>query len=497
MQPILITMIAVLIAPLSAVGAQLYAGVGKADITDRSMPVNDSLYAKALVIRDGTNTLAIITVDAVAIGELGKIKDNFLVNMRAQLQNEFSISPSNVLINASHCHGIVCNDYEKRAIQAVRDACRNMVSVRVGAGRGRENRISENRRLLLKDGSEADVRHAYSLVPDEQVGKIGPNDPDIGLLRLDRQNGQPLAIVYNFAVHPIQTVPSRGNTADITGFASRVIEDVLGDDVVALFLQGCCGDINPVQYKDVHNPRDAETLGNLLGLSAVRALRKVQTRDDADMRVINEVLALPRATDIKQRIAAIQAEQTRLLQSLRGTSLNLKTFIPLFVQYNLATNFPSYSSHRYLLDTSLGRDDLAKLDAENRANMESYIQNIYTMEQLTRLDANLNLLKMHKAKNDALAKPTIDVEVMGVRIGNFVLVTFPGELTVEIGLNIKKRAPAPFTFVSGYCNGYIYYAPTAQQRNNKGFAQEDCDCLLAPEWENLFEEKVQAILRKL
>ncbi|MCX7826872.1 MAG: hypothetical protein N2689_15135, partial [Verrucomicrobiae bacterium] len=351
--------------------------------------------------------------------------------------------------------------------------------------------------LVSIRGSETDVRHAYSLAPDEEVVGIGPIDPEIGLLRFDRMDGRPLAALYNFAVHPIQTVPSRRNTADITGFASRAIEDGLGDGAVALFLQGCCGDINPVQYKDVHNPRDAETLGNLLGLSALRALRQIQTREDGGLRVIHETLALPRATDIERRIAAIQAEQTRLLQSLRGTSLNLKTFIPLFVQYNLATNYPSYASHRYLLEKSLGRDDLAKLDAENRANLEGYIRNVHIMEQLTRLQVNLNLLKMHKAQNDAAGKPTLDVEVVGLRIGDFVLVTFPGELTVEVGLGIKKRAPAPFTFVAGYTNGYIYYAPTAERRKNKGFAQEDCDCLLAPEWQKVFEDKVAAILKKL
>lgn len=494
---IILPLIVLLLAPLAAEAAQLQAGVAKVDITDRTVPVNDPLYAKALVLRDGDTTMAIITVDAVAIGQLGRIKNDFLPNVRAQLQKELNIAPSHVLINASHCHGIVCNDYEKRAVQAVRDACRNMVPVKVGAGRGHENRIMENRRLWLKDGSETDVRHAYSLAPDEQIVRIGPTDSDIGLLRLDRLNGQPLAIVYNFAVHPIQTVPSRGNTADITGFASQAIEDALGGGAIAIFLQGCCGDINPAQYKDVHNPRDAEPLGNLLGLSALRALRNIQTREDGRLRVINEVLALPRATDMEHRMAAIQAEQTRLLQSLRGTSINLKTFIPLFVQYNLATNFPSYASHRYLLDKSLGREDLAKLDAENRANIASYIRNTLTMEQLTRLQANLNLLKMHHAQNVAAGKPTIDVEVVGARVGDFVLVTFPGELTVEIGLNIKKRAPAPLTFVAGYTNGYIYYAPTAQGRNNKGFAQEDCDCLLAPEWEKLFEEKAQEILKKL
>ncbi len=39
------------------------------------------------------------------------------------------------------------------------------------------------------------------------------------------------------------------------------------------------------------------------------------------------------------------------------------------------------------------------------------------------------------------------------------------------------------TFVAGYTNGYIYYTPTADQRNNSGYAQEDCDTLVAPEWQ--------------
>jgi hypothetical protein len=113
------------------------------------------------------------------------------------------------------------------------------------------------------------------------------------------------------------------------------------------------------------------------------------------------------------------------------------------------------------------------------------------------LQANLNLLKMHHAQNVAAGKPTLDVEVVGLRIGEFVLVTFPGELTVEVGLNIKRRAPAPLTFVAGYTNGYIYYAPTAKGRNNPGYAQEDCDCLLAPAWQQLYEDRVQAVLKSL
>lgn len=489
---------AFVLAPLAAEAAQLQAGVAKVDITDRgAAPVNDPLYAKALVLKGDSTTAVIITVDAVAIGEIGRIKNDFLPNVRSRLEKELGIQPSHVIVNASHCHGIVCADVEQRTVQAVKAAWGGVVPVKIGAGRGHENRIMENRRLKLRDGSESDVRHAYSLPRDEEVAGIGPIDPEIGLLRLDRMNGRPLAVVTNFACHPIQGVPSRGNTADISGFASKAIEESLGDGAIALFLQGCGGDINPVLYKDVHNPRDAEPLGNMLGLSALRALNHITPKESAELKVINEVIALPRGTDLERRISTIQAEQTRLLQSLKGTSLNFQTFLPLFVQTKVAGDFPSAASHRYLLEKSLGRDDLVKLDEENRANIERYLQNIDTMERLTRLQVNIDLLKKHQADNLAAGKPTIEVELVGMRIGDFVLVTFPGELTVEIGLNIKKRAPAPFTFVAGCTNGYIYYAPTAEGRNNTGYAQEDCDCLLAPQWQKLYEEKVDAILRRL
>ncbi len=71
-------------------------------------------------------------------------------------------------------------------------------------------------------------------------------------------------------------MPSGGNTADIIGFASQVIEDNLSEGTIALFLQGCGGDINPVLYKDVDHPRNAEPLGNMLGLSTLQGVRKDQ-----------------------------------------------------------------------------------------------------------------------------------------------------------------------------------------------------------------------------
>ena len=481
----------------AAHAGSLRAGAAKVDITNTEVRlVNDPLYAKALVITDGVTTAAIVTVDAVAIEEIGSIRSDYLPNVRAQLEKDLKIKPANVMINASHCHGDVCSDVAQRTVQAVKKAMRNVVPVNVGVGVGHEDRIMENRRLKMKDGREVDVRHAYSLPPDEDVAEVGPVDPEIGILRLDRKDGKTLAVIYNFACHPIQGVPNGGNTADMTGFASKVIEDNSSDGAIALFVQGCAGDINPAVYKDVDNPRDAEPLGNLLGLSVLQGLRKIRCEDDAELKVINETIALPRA-DFASRIESLEAEQRRLLQSLRGTSISLKTFIPLAVKYNVSREFPSYYSHRYLHEKKMGRDGLVRLDAENRRNMDQYIKNIHSMERLTRTQTNLTLLRKNQAKNVASGKRTIDVEVLGIRIGDFVLVTFPGELTVRIGLGIKKRSPHERTFVAGYTNGYIYYAGTTEQLRNVGAAQEDCDCLLAPEWQKPYEDKVAEILKEL
>lgn len=482
---------------METISRNFLAGVARVVITDpEAGPANDPLYVKALVLRSGDETAVIVTVDAVAIAEIGSIKNDFLANVRLQLNRELKLDPARILINASHCHGRVCADVEARTVRAVVEAWQNMVPVSVGAGTGCEDRIMENRRLVLKSGKEADVRHAYSLPPDEEVASVGPVDPEIGILRLDREDGETLAVVFNFACHPILEVPSRENTADISGFASKVIEDNLSEDTIALFLQGCGGDVNPVLYKDVNNPRDAEVLGNMLGLSTLQGLKKIRSSEGGELKIVRETIELPRA-DLAGRIESLQAEQIQLLGALKGTSLNLKTFIPLYVKYNLSRDFPSYYSHRYLHEEMMGRDGLKKLDAENGANMDRYIENIYAMEQLTRIQINLNLLKKHQARNVAAGERTIEVEMMGLRVGDFVLVTFPGELSVEIGLNIKKKSPHKFTFVAGVTNGYIYYTPTAEQLENRGGAQEDSDCMLAPEWQRIFEDEVGKLLAVL
>ncbi len=474
-------------ATLVTARAEMLAGVAKVDISDRTVPVNDPCHAKALVLKSGGTTAVLITVDAVAIGGIGRIGNGFLANVRAELR-DFA---DEVIINASHCHGVVRSDLQQIVVQAVKDAAKNLVPVTAAAGVGSESRISENRRMLLKDGTQIDMRRAYSMPRDEEVVSTGPIDPQIGLLRLDRADGTPLAVLYHFACHPIMNPPGKGSSADFPGYASKVIEEATG--AMAFFVQGCGGDINPVHYKEVSRPADAEPLGTMLGASVLAASRRIEPQNDATLKISREVIALPRAADYETRIAAIEAEQKTLVAALRPTNINFKTFLPLLMQHKLWPETPSHYAQGYLDDAA----PLRQLDADNKALVEAYLGNLAVMEKLTRLNANLALLKRHLAQTKAANSATLDAEVCGLRVGAFKLVTFPGELTVQVGLDIKKAAGDANAHVSGYTNGYIWYTATERQRLNSGYAQEDCDVLVAPEWRKLFEAKALEVLRRL
>ena len=222
MSPRVVILCILLLTSASLYAEALRAGVAKVDITDRTGPVHDPLFAKALVVKGDAAPVVLITIDAVAIGEIGRIGNDFLATIRGELQRELAIPPASVVINASHCHGVVRGDTAELVVQVVKDAWKVMVPVKIGAGVGHEDRISENRRLKLKDGSEVDMRRAYSMPRDEDVAAVGPIDPQIGLLRLDREDGTPLAVLYNFACHPIMNPPGKGNSADYPGYASKV-----------------------------------------------------------------------------------------------------------------------------------------------------------------------------------------------------------------------------------------------------------------------------------
>ena len=483
------------------INGSLYAGVAKSDITTDFVgaSIHDPLYAKALVMDDGDTKVVIIAMDVVAIGGISDVRDSFLPALRDRIQQELGIDAQNVLVNASHTHPagrLLCDDSEQinRTFDAVKRALQNMAPVKVGVGVGYEDRIMINRTLKLKNGKSWTIRHANPCPPDDEVTGIGTVDPEIGILRIDRLDGRPLAVVYNFACHPLMGVPGGAITANFPGFASKVIEDNLGDDVMALFLQGAGGDITEVLYKDVSHPRDAEPIGTLLGLSVLKGLKNIESVD-AKLSVISEKIELPRRTDIPERIASLQQEQSELLASLRFTSLNIKSFLPLYIKYALNPDYPADYSYRYMHAEKIRSRDMAAMDAENRTNLEKYMSNILAMEKLARIQDDIATLQHHQSLNEEAGFAPIAGEALGIKIGDCAIISSPAEILVEVGLNVKKASPHKYTFISAFSNGYVHYGPPSSDYSDGGY--EVTECLLAPEWQDVFENAAIRTLRRL
>jgi len=489
-------------------GDGLRAGVAKSDITThaKGAVIRDPLHAKALVLDDGRTRMALIAMDTTAIGGrrisrgiLADVGEDFLPTLRGRIEKKLNIPGCNVLVNASHTHPpgrLLCNDNEQieRTFDAVSRAVKNMVPVKVGAGKGHEDRITINRDLRLKNGRHWTIRHSNPCPPDEEVEGIGPIDPEIGIIRIDRLDGRPLAVVYNFACHPLFGDARGSITANFPGVASRVIEEDLDHGAMALFLQGAGGDICDVFFKDFSHPRDIEPLGVMLGLSTLKAWRDIRTHD-ATVSVISETIALPRRTDIPDRIAELRREQTALLESLRGTTLNFRSFLPLYLEQGLCPDHPLDYSHRYLQAEKVGNDELGAMDVLNRRLVDKYLRNIRAMEKLSRIQENIATLEKHQAINAESGTATIPAEVQGIRIGDCVLITSPAELLVEIGLNLKKASSHKHTLVVPFSNGYMHYGPPADAYSRGGY--EVTECLLAPEWQEIYENKAGEILRRL
>ena len=220
------------------------------------------------------------------------------------------------------------------------------------------------------------------------------------------------------------------------------------------------------------------------------------------MRVLSETIQLPRRTDTAERIQALLAEQEKILENFTGVgcgshgagvALDFKSFLPLYMKYTVDAEHPVEASYSYQQEAAAGQNGLRQLDVDNRKRLDTYRRCIENMDKLITVRTNLTYLKEHLEKKET---GPIAAEIQALKIGDFVLVTFPGELFAEVGLRIKKQSPFPKTFVAGYSNGWLGYAPAAADYV-PGAAYEDALTPFAPQWQEIFERKVLEMIGRL
>jgi len=54
----------------------------------------------------------------------------------------------------------------------------------------------------------------------------------------------------------------------------------------------------------------------------------------------------------------------------------------------------------------------------------------------------------------------METEVLALRVGECACVALPGEIFVELGLQLKGQSPFHPTLIASLANGYVGYVPT-------------------------------------
>ena len=117
------------------------------------------------------------------------------------------------------------------------------------------------------------------------------------------------------------------------------------------------------------------------------------------------------------------------------------------------------------------------------------------METLTRIEDDIATLQKHMEINEESGEDTVAAEITGIKIGGCVLISAPVEALVEVGLNVKQASPCKHTFMAAYSNGYLHYGAPASYYDKGGY--EVTECLLAPEWQGIYERKASEIIHRL
>jgi neutral ceramidase len=282
--------------------AELRAGVAKADLdppvgihmagygpTRTSTGMLDPLEARVLVLSDGPRTLALVTLDLCFTFD-EKSMDQIRADVRDKVDE--------VIFHASHTHSGPTYSEAPQAVQhavpriegAIRSAAESMVPAQIGNGWGLTY-IGFNRRYIETDGA---VEMFWRNEP--KISTTFPVDPTVGVIRVDRRDGTPLAILVNYACHPVVLGPDSFNySADYPGEMRRVIEQAMGHDAMAFFLQGAPGDINPF-YDKTPLIEDAVSVmkqtGQKLGLEAIRVANSIQTKAAKNARIQTKTVVL-------------------------------------------------------------------------------------------------------------------------------------------------------------------------------------------------------------
>jgi len=367
----------------------------------------EPLIAQALVISDGEHTAAIVTLDLVFAGR------DLTDDVRARVHSLTGIPPEAVSVHASHNHSApslargsgVAGLQDAAGFEGYTDVLPDLVTGAVYAA--------------WKRMKPARVGSAVSRAPELSVNRTRherPVDDSVAVIRVDGEDGSPLAAVISFTAHPITIGGiTREWDAEYPGaMRAAFMEDAPG--VEPMFVQGCAGDVAPFTdwwfgngEASRHSYESRDELGRQLADVALAAYERVETASDARVAAASEWL------ELRRRRHAYSADEIRAVMSSWETQPTPdwpETWPPEVHTMTSAQQFPA-----------------------------SYMWGALTMylDMVERADV------------------PIRAEIQGIALGDAAIVTNSFELFNEAGSRIKEGSPFATTIAASYTNDYLGY----------------------------------------
>ena len=214
------------------------------------------LYASALVIERGGETVVIVAADLIAM------TDEICLPAFEEASKVHGIPLANFVACASHTHtgpevrrgsAVPCAEAAIATCaagvrEAVFAALENRFDAVLCAGATQAPGLAHNRLSRCADGSEIFGRQTGG---SKVIGPAGPVDDSVQVLSVYDTAKNLRAMAVNFACHPDISGGGKATAIDACwpGEMREHVARVRGEEVVCLFLQGTAGDINHTDHR--------------------------------------------------------------------------------------------------------------------------------------------------------------------------------------------------------------------------------------------------------
>lgn len=264
--------------------------------TDRkATDIHDELTVRCAVLESGSTRMLLATIDSCMVPR------SSLDRVRSKISKENGIDPAFILMSSTHTHSAppamhlfqsmqdsrYVELIESRLADAAAMAFRRLRPARVGGAVGSEPTLVFNRRYFMREGSIppdpfGGTTDKVIMNPPAQSADIikpaGPVDADHGVIAAIGNDGQPIWIYGNYALHYAGFNPSSHVSADYFGAWTRRVEHSIGGDCVALISNGCAGNVNGINfYRPAQTARDYSVIERTAAVLCFETLRVLRT----------------------------------------------------------------------------------------------------------------------------------------------------------------------------------------------------------------------------